>query len=245
VATHQRNTHSRSRQPGRRIKLLLTSEEHAALDRLQRRHHLESKDDALALAIFRLAIQRILNLSLTDQALCVMNIPEREISKRFRPGCAVTEIIINSQEVAPRLTKVALHFRVSTSHGQDPELQLRELREYAASRGWTITEEHEYIDCDVSSSKASQPALNPYRNILFFPSQPQLLMPERQSAAVSLHAAVIQAPCRRWTKPWRHQRTVLLFAESAHVMRQRLETEGRVGPRCFVLQVFKVKGGPQ
>jgi hypothetical protein len=89
MAVHQRNTHSRSRQPGRRIKLLLTSEELAALDRLQRKPHLESKDDALALAIYRLAIQRkILNLSLTDQALCVMNMPEREISKRFRPGVA-------------------------------------------------------------------------------------------------------------------------------------------------------------
>ena len=175
MAVHQRNTHSRSRQPGRRIKLLLSSEEHAALDRLQRKHHLESKDDALALAIYRLAIQRrILNLSLTDQALCVMNMPEREICQALPSGgCAVTEIRITAQEVAPRLTRVALYSRVSTSHGQDPELQLRELREYAASRGWTITEEHEYVDCDVSSSKESRPALNPYRNILFFPSRPQ------------------------------------------------------------------------
>jgi hypothetical protein len=157
----------------------------------------------------------------------------------------VTEIRITAQEVVPRLTKVALYSRVSTSHGQDPELQLRELREYAASRGWTVTEEHEYVDCDVSGSQASQPALNPYRNILFFPSQPQILKPERQSAAVSQYAAIIQAPCRRWTKPWRHQRTILLFAESAQAMRQRLETEGRIGPRCFVLQVFRVKGGPQ
>jgi hypothetical protein len=151
---------------------------------------------------------------------------------------------VTEKEVAPRLTKVALSSRVSTSHGRDPELQLRELREYAASRGWTITEEHEYVDCDVSGSQASQPALNPYRNILFFPSQPQILKPERQSAAVSQYAAIIQAPCRRWTEPWRHQKT-LLFAESARAMRKRLETEGRVGPRCFVLQVFMVKGGLQ
>jgi hypothetical protein len=147
------------------------------------------------------------------------------------------------QEVALRLTKVALYRRVPTSHGQDPELQLRELREYAASRGWTITEEHKYVDCDLSSSKASQSAPNQYRKILFFPSQPEPPKPAGQPAAVSLYAAIIQAPCRRSTKPWRHQRTVLLFAESAQAMRQRLETEGRVGPRCFVLQVFKVKGG--
>jgi hypothetical protein len=84
-----------------------------------------------------------------------------------------------------------------------------------------------------------------YRNILCFPSQPQLPKPAGQPAAMSLYAAVIQAPCRRSTKPWRHQRTVFRFAESAQTMRQRLETEGRVGPRCFVLQVFRVKGGPQ
>ena len=95
---------------------------------------------------------------------------------------------------------------------------------------------------ETSRSKPSQPVLNPYRNILFFPSQPRPMEPERQSAATSLYAAIIQAPYRRWTKPWRHQRTVLLFAESAQAMRQRLETEGRVGSRCFVLQVFRVKG---
>jgi hypothetical protein len=78
-----------------------------------------------------------------------------------------------------------------------------------------------------------------------FPSQPQLLKAERQPAAVSFYAAVIQAPCRRSTKPWKqHLKTILLFAESAQAMRQRLETEGRIGPRCFTLQIFKVKGGP-
>jgi hypothetical protein len=86
---------------------------------------------------------------------------------------------------------------------------------------------------------------DPYRNILFFPSQPQPPKPAGQPAAMSLYAAIVQVPCRRRTKPWRHQRTILLYAESALAMRQRLETEGRVGPRCFVLQVFKVKGGPQ
>ena len=84
-----------------------------------------------------------------------------------------------------------------------------------------------------------------YRNILFFPSQPQPPKPAGQPAAVCLYAAIIQAPCRRWTEPWRHQRTILLFAESAQAMRQRLEAEGRVGPGCFVLQVFRVKGGQQ
>ena len=56
-------------------------------------------------------------------------------------------------------TSVALYARVSTlGHGQDPELQLRELREYADRRGWSVVEE--YIDRGVSGAKASRPALN-------------------------------------------------------------------------------------
>ena len=54
---------------------------------------------------------------------------------------------------------VALYARVSTNgHGQDPEMQLRDLREYADRRGWMVVEE--YIDHGVSGTKASRPALN-------------------------------------------------------------------------------------
>ena len=54
---------------------------------------------------------------------------------------------------------VALYARVSTSNGhQDPEMQLAELREYAARRGWRIITE--YVDAGVSGSKESRPALN-------------------------------------------------------------------------------------
>jgi DNA invertase Pin-like site-specific DNA recombinase len=52
---------------------------------------------------------------------------------------------------------VALYARVSTLLAQDPEIQLRELREYAARRGWTITAE--YVDRS-SGAKESRPALN-------------------------------------------------------------------------------------
>lgn len=56
-------------------------------------------------------------------------------------------------------TRVALYARVSTSNGnQDPEMQLRELREYTASRGWTVADV--YTDAGVSGSKDSRPALN-------------------------------------------------------------------------------------
>jgi DNA invertase Pin-like site-specific DNA recombinase len=54
--------------------------------------------------------------------------------------------------------RVALYSRVSTHHGQDPELQLRELREYAEARGLTIVQE--YTDVGFSGSKDSRPALN-------------------------------------------------------------------------------------
>src|SRR2546427_3325086 len=55
-------------------------------------------------------------------------------------------------------TRVAVYARVSTSNGQqDPEMQLRELREYAKHRELTIA--GEYID-KITGSKDSRPALN-------------------------------------------------------------------------------------
>jgi DNA invertase Pin-like site-specific DNA recombinase len=77
---------------------------------------------------------------------------------RFGTRAAETQQGERSATEAIMKTRVALYSRVSTNHGQDPELQLRELREYAASRGWTITEE--YTDLGVSGSKSSRPALN-------------------------------------------------------------------------------------
>src|SRR5215813_11698424 len=54
---------------------------------------------------------------------------------------------------------IALYARVSTlNDNQDPEMQLSELREYAARRNWQIVEE--YVDRGVSGSKDSRPALN-------------------------------------------------------------------------------------
>jgi DNA invertase Pin-like site-specific DNA recombinase len=55
--------------------------------------------------------------------------------------------------------KIALYARVSTADkGQDPEMQLRELREYCERRQWTIT--NEFVDIGVSGSKDSRPQLN-------------------------------------------------------------------------------------
>src|SRR5216683_1368209 len=60
--------------------------------------------------------------------------------------------------MSPTPKRIALYARVSTSNGQqDPEMQLRELREYAEHRGLTIV--GDYID-RMTGSKDSRPSLN-------------------------------------------------------------------------------------
>jgi DNA invertase Pin-like site-specific DNA recombinase len=55
--------------------------------------------------------------------------------------------------------KAALYARVSTSNnGQDPEVQLRELREYCERRGWTVSSE--YVDVGISGTKVKRPELD-------------------------------------------------------------------------------------
>ncbi len=55
--------------------------------------------------------------------------------------------------------RVGIYARVSTKNKeQDPEMQLRELREYARQRGWTVVEE--YVDHGYSGAKDSRPALD-------------------------------------------------------------------------------------
>jgi len=55
--------------------------------------------------------------------------------------------------------KAAIYARVSTAgHGQSPELQVREIREYCERRGWQVC--GEYVDAGVSGAKDSRPELN-------------------------------------------------------------------------------------
>jgi DNA invertase Pin-like site-specific DNA recombinase len=55
--------------------------------------------------------------------------------------------------------RAALYARVSTSDkGQDPEMQLRELREYCERRGFAVA--GEYVDVGVSGAKDSRPEFN-------------------------------------------------------------------------------------
>jgi DNA invertase Pin-like site-specific DNA recombinase len=63
-----------------------------------------------------------------------------------------------TQEPPLTIARVALYARVSTLNGQDPEMQLSELREYASRRGWTIASE--FVDQGVSGSKESRAELN-------------------------------------------------------------------------------------
>jgi putative DNA-invertase from lambdoid prophage Rac len=55
------------------------------------------------------------------------------------------------------INRVAIYARVSTND-QNVDLQLTELREYAARRGWAVFSE--YCDVGVSGAKASRPQLN-------------------------------------------------------------------------------------
>ncbi|MBI2820466.1 MAG: recombinase family protein [Acidobacteria bacterium] len=57
------------------------------------------------------------------------------------------------------MTRAALYARVSTAHnGQDPEVQLSQLRAFAAARGWEVVEE--YTDVGVSGSRDRRPQLD-------------------------------------------------------------------------------------
>lgn len=55
------------------------------------------------------------------------------------------------------IRKVALYARVST-HEQNVDMQISELRSYAALRGWEIVAE--YVDIGISGSKDSRPELD-------------------------------------------------------------------------------------
>src|SRR6266852_2162576 len=60
-------------------------------------------------------------------------------------------------EVFGPIIRVGLYARTGNGQ-QDPEMQLRELREYAVRRRWTMASE--YVDHGVSGSKDRRPALN-------------------------------------------------------------------------------------
>ncbi len=63
--------------------------------------------------------------------------------------------VINGADLDRR---AVLYARVSTHNGQDPEMQLRELREYCLRRGWPVV--GEYVDLGISGAKERRPELD-------------------------------------------------------------------------------------
>ena len=56
------------------------------------------------------------------------------------------------------MKRAAVYARVSTHNGQNPEMQLEEVRQYCQRREWTIV--HEYVDKGVCGAKESRPSLD-------------------------------------------------------------------------------------
>jgi DNA invertase Pin-like site-specific DNA recombinase len=56
------------------------------------------------------------------------------------------------------MKRAAIYARVSTLNGQNPEMQLAEVRRFCGSRGWEIA--GEFVDSGVSGSKEHRPALD-------------------------------------------------------------------------------------
>src|SRR5260370_10024451 len=73
---------------------------------------------------------------------------------------STTHAVLPQVVAGPDLDRRAvLYSRVSTlHHGQDPEVQSREIREYCQRRGWPLV--GEYVDAGVSGAKERRPQLD-------------------------------------------------------------------------------------
>jgi DNA invertase Pin-like site-specific DNA recombinase len=56
------------------------------------------------------------------------------------------------------MKRAAIYARVSTHNGQNPEMQLDELRAYCKKRGWAVV--GEFVDKGISGAKEHRPALD-------------------------------------------------------------------------------------
>jgi len=64
-----------------------------------------------------------------------------------------------AETILHRPVRAALYGRISTvNHGQDVNMQLRELRDYCERRGWTVA--GEYVDTGISGAKDRRPELD-------------------------------------------------------------------------------------
>jgi hypothetical protein len=55
-----------------------------------------------------------------------------------------------------------------------------------------------------------------------------------------LHMVIIRQPLRKWERPWRHQRGIVLFANSPEETKLRLQLEGRMRHGEQMLQIIRV-----
>src|SRR5580704_299225 len=58
--------------------------------------------------------------------------------------------------------RAAIYARVSTRNAQNPKMQIIELKEYCARRGWRVG--GEYVDHGISGAEESRPALDRLMN---------------------------------------------------------------------------------
>jgi DNA invertase Pin-like site-specific DNA recombinase len=56
------------------------------------------------------------------------------------------------------MKRAGIYARVSTNNGQDPEVQLAEIRQFCKRRDWTTVQE--YVDKGISGAKERRPALD-------------------------------------------------------------------------------------
>src|ERR1700722_3687227 len=80
--------------------------------------------------------------------------PRRRTIPRTVPTCP--SHLPPQFEPSAKTVRLAIYARVSTVD-QACEMQLRELRQYAAARGWTLA--GEYVDTGWSGKNADRPAL--------------------------------------------------------------------------------------
>jgi DNA invertase Pin-like site-specific DNA recombinase len=72
---------------------------------------------------------------------------------------ASTSVVFPQVVRGPDLDRRAvLYARVSTTNGQDPEVQSREIREYCQRRAWPLVSE--YVDQGISGAKERRPQLD-------------------------------------------------------------------------------------
>lgn len=71
---------------------------------------------------------------------------------------ATTHPVVPQVVAAADETRAVLYSRVSTTNGQDPEVQSREIREYCKRRGWKLSAE--YVDVGISGAKERRPHLD-------------------------------------------------------------------------------------